>query len=197
MKHVVISLILFGICPIQAVFYSSSVRSITEKNAKKNNNGVVHFNTVAALHVYNDCIHGAAGDFKETGCKSEHCWRTCEAIARTADTAKKENIYQQYATCVFGDNTLRNGRWGKLGRDGCHIRRKRCWHQCLAEAREKVAKGISVHSYPYPELPPVPEPKPVHKKAVVDTVTKISDKPQTTPASPTTTTRGLFWGGKS
>lgn len=197
MKRLLVSLILFSVFSVQADVFRSSVRSTQETNSKKkNDDGVVHFATVEALHAYDDCINGPSGDFKKTGCKSEECWTTCEAIARTADAAKKEKIYDQYATCVFGNNKLHHGRWGRLGGDGCHIRKKRCWDHCLAWAREKASKGIPVRSYPHPEIPPAPQPKSVHKKAVVDTVTQVEATPQSTP-TPQVTKKTLFWGSSS
>lgn len=190
MKRLLISLILLSVWPLQAVFYSSSAQqTATKKPQKKNDDGIVYFDTAAALQVYNECINGASGDFKQTGCKSEQCWRTCEKIGHIVDKAKKEKVYEKFAACVFARGELRKGKWGKRG---CRIRDPYCFGQCEARA----AKGLYIRSYPCPQIPPAPQPKPVHKKAVVDSVTKTTDTPQSTPVK-TTATKGLFWGKNS
>ncbi len=196
MKRILISLILLGACPLEAVLFHNSQSSEKTVAAHKNSlskggdTGIVHVDTLAALQVYQDCINGASGDFSKTGCKSEYCWRTCEAIAHKVDAAKKEKIYQHFSACTFRHNELRHGRWN----GGCHIRKKRCWSQCLAEARERAEKNIPARSYPHPQIPSTPQPKPVHKKAVVDTVTKTTDTPQ---QASTSSTSRLFSKGNS
>lgn len=178
MKKIIVMLAFYAV-PANAFLFSSnnqtpSTMSLKEPAIQTQTSTSLTFVTEAAYEAYDDCMHGASGDFTKTGCKSDQCDRACKKIGMIVDTAKKEGIYQPFAVCVYGNNI--RSKYGNWLPRGCPMRKVTCWDNCSKWAREKVKHGIVVPVKPFPnyaaddlytpEQTPVSVPKPSSMKCL-------------------------------